>query len=267
MARLLQHVTEEPRTCSYLPDRQASLEHRILIDMTSEELEGLLVRGWRRFGPDYFRPSCASCNQCVPIRIPTAAFAPSKSQRRARRNGTGLRATLGAPVINEERLALYHRWHSFREQARDWAPAQLDMDTYFITFAFPHPSVREIAYYDDHAGKKPRLVGVGICDVTPNAWSAVYFYYDPEYAGLSPGVGHIMTQVDLARARGIGHVYLGYWVAGCPSMQYKSRFHPLERLIGWPEPGDEARWVPLETPQGAAPASQLGGGTGTSSSG
>src|SRR4051812_27567652 len=122
MARLIQHLFEEPRPCSYLNDRSASLEHRILLEATSAELEAMLVRGWRRFGPDYFRPACAPCSECVPIRIPIDKFSPSRSQRRALRNFGSFRVIVGPPVVDEARLALYHRWHAFRESAREWAP-------------------------------------------------------------------------------------------------------------------------------------------------
>ncbi|HLM76021.1 MAG TPA: arginyltransferase [Polyangiaceae bacterium] len=242
MARLLQQIIEEPRECSYLPDRCASLEHRIMLDMPAQELEPMLARGWRRFGPDYFRPACGACSACVPIRVPTASFKPSKSQRRALRSASGLRAVIGPPRIDDERLDLYHRWHSFRESAREWAPANIDRESYYLSFAFPHPAVREIAYYDELAGKRRKLVGVGICDETPNAWSAVYFYYDPTYARRSPGIANVAFQMKLAATRKRAHVYLGYLVGGCASMQYKGGFRPNERLVGWPEPDEEPEW-------------------------
>jgi arginine-tRNA-protein transferase len=242
MARLLQQIIEEPRACSYLPDRCASLQHRIMLDLSAEELEPMLARGWRRFGPDYFRPACGPCSACVPIRVPTASFRPSKSQRRALRAVSGLKAVIGPPRVDNERLDLYHRWHAFREQAREWSPANIDFESYYLSFAFPHPAVREIAYYDELSGKGRKLVGVGICDETPNAWSAVYFYYDPAYARRSPGIANVLFQLKLAASRRRAHVYLGYLVLGCPSMHYKSSFRPNERLLGWPEPDEEPQW-------------------------
>lgn len=245
MARLIQRIIEEPRPCSYLTDRRASLEHHIMADATSDELEVLLARGWRRFGPDYFRPVCAPCSECVPIRIPVARFAPSRSQRRVTRKITSLRVVISAPGMDQQKLDLYHKWHAFRERERDWEPAELTMESYFWSFSFPHPSARELCYYDVSGKGPPRLVGVGICDETRASWSAVYFYYDPEYAALSPGVGNVLFQVELARSRGRAHVYLGYYVEGSRSMGYKARFHPSERLIGWPGPDEEPRWVDL----------------------
>jgi len=243
MPQLIQHLIEEPEACSYIPTELASLEHRIMLDVEPPELDALLERGWRRFGPDYFRPVCASCSACVPTRIVADAFTPSRSQRRAMRNMARLRVTVGRPIITDDRLALYRAWHSEREDARAWAPSELDERGYALQFAFPHPSAREVAYYDEAEDK---LVGVGICDETPNAWSAVYFFYDPAYARLSPGTGHIVTLVAIARARMRRYVYLGYRVAACPSLRYKAAFLPHEVLVGWPAKDEAPRWVRVD---------------------
>jgi arginine-tRNA-protein transferase len=241
MARVLRHLVEAPRVCSYIPHKVASLEHRVMVNVSPEELDSLLERGWRRFGPDYFRPACGGCSDCVPTRLPVADFAPTKSQRRAHRKAAGLRVVLGPPEVDEERLALYHAWHGDREAAREWSPSALDTQEYQLQFAFPHPAAREVAYYDDEAGG--RLVGVGICDETPRAFSLVYFFYDPAYRERSLGVANVVVSIEIARARGLPHVYLGYRVSACPSLVYKASFGPREELQGWPAPREVPRWV------------------------
>jgi arginyl-tRNA--protein-N-Asp/Glu arginylyltransferase len=241
MARQLQHVVEEPRTCSYLADREAMLEHRILLDVNVAETEALLERGWRRFGPDYFRPACGACSACIPTRIPTATFVASKSQRRAREKNKHLVRRVGVPEFDEERLALYHAWHDTREAARGWSEASLDERTYRVQFAMRHPAARELTFVEPDSG---RLVGVGLCDETPNAWSAIYFFYHPDYAKHSLGVANVVFQVELARSRGRSHLYLGYRVEDCPSLAYKGGFRPQERLVGWPSLQEEPLWVP-----------------------
>lgn len=240
MARQLQHLIEQPRPCSYLPDRKATLEHRVLVQVSAEETEHLLERGWRRFGPDYFRPRCAPCHECIPTRIPTDRFAPSKSQRRAREKCKDLIKMVGAPLCDKQRLDLYHRWHATREAARGWEEARLDARAYKLQFAMSHPAAREIAYFDpaDH-----RLVGVALCDQTERAWSAIYFFYDPDWASRSIGTANVVYQVELARTLGIPHVYLGFRVADCPSLQYKASFRPQERLVGWPELSEKPVWT------------------------
>jgi arginyl-tRNA--protein-N-Asp/Glu arginylyltransferase len=252
MAIILGHTVEPPGPCSYLEDQRSSLEQVVMQDVTPEEYERMLVRGWRRFGPLYFRPACQACTQCVSLRIPTASFQPNRSQRRARASCAHWRVEVGPPRVDSERLALYRSWHAEREQSREWEPSPLGLREYFLQFAFPHPAAREVAYYDDTAEGGPRLVGLGICDETPHAWSAVYFFYDPAYARYSPGSANVVFQVELARARGIPHVYLGYRVQGCASLRYKGTFRPHELLEGRPGPEETPRWSaadPSEKPQ------------------
>ncbi len=240
MARLLQHLVEPPRPCAYLANREQQLEIRVQVEVTSGELQAMLERGWRRFGPVYFRPACAACGECVTLRIDVAAFEARKSQRRAVKNAARLRRIVSVPVADEERIALYRRWHAQRETARGWEPTAMDPERYAMDFAFPHPSSREAAFRDPADGD--RLVGLGIFDETPNALSAVFFFWDPERAPSSLGVANVVMLVDQAREQGLAHVYLGYRVLGCPSLLYKASYGPHELLEGRPSPGDASVW-------------------------
>ena len=47
MARLLKQFVGETSTCAYLADRDASLEYRLMIDVSASELDHLLARGLR----------------------------------------------------------------------------------------------------------------------------------------------------------------------------------------------------------------------------
>jgi leucyl-tRNA---protein transferase len=240
VARLLHHLVEPPRACAYLADRDAQLEIRVQVEVTAVELEAMLERGWRRFGPVYFRPACIGCGECVTLRIDVATFAPHKSQRRAVKNAARLDRIIGKPIVDDERLALYHRWHQQRETARGWDSTAIDPERYAMDFAFPHPAAREVAFRDPADGD--RLVGLGIFDETPHALSAVYFFWDPELAPSSLGVANVVTLVDDAKRKGLPHVYLGYRVEGCPSLVYKSKYEPHELLVGRPELDESPEW-------------------------
>ena len=174
----------------------------------------------------------------MPLRIPVATFAPSRSQERAARRVRRFRVRIGAPRVDRARLDLYARWHAAREERRGWHASPLAEEDYALQFAYPHEAVRELTLWDGGT-----LVALGLCDVTPRAWSAIYFFYDPAIARLSPGVANVMLSLELARERGIPYVYLGYRVLGCPSMRYKATFHPHELLLGRPGPEEEPRWV------------------------
>jgi arginine-tRNA-protein transferase len=235
--RLLERVVEKPHSCTYLPSRQASLEVQVLLDVTAAELEAMLERGWRRFGPMYFRPACTACGDCISLRLPVARFSPSKSQRRAARACASLRRVVGAPIVDAARLDLYARWHAVREDVRGWEPNPQTRERYAVEFAFAHPAAREAAFYD-----ATRLVGVGLFDETPHALSAAFFFYDPDYAQRSLGTANVLSLLDDARATDREHVYLGYRVEGCASLAYKASFKPHELLEGRPSMRERPAW-------------------------
>jgi arginine-tRNA-protein transferase len=240
MARLLHSVVEQARPCSYLPIPLASLEHRVMMEVLPEEAERLLDRGWRHFGPDWFRPACAACDACVPTRVNADQFVPNRSQRRVHRHLSNLRVQIDYPIVDQARLDLFQAWHNERQSKRGWEPASLDADDYFMQFAFPTPIAREVTYYDPADGD--RLVMVAICDETPRAWNAVFCFYHPAYARTSPGTVNILNLVQLAQATGRPYLHLGYRVSACPSLRYKSAFQPQEVLTGRPSDDDEPRW-------------------------
>jgi arginine-tRNA-protein transferase len=238
VARLLKTWVADPSPCAYLPDRLASLEYRLMVDVTADELDGLLERGWRRFGPAYFRPGCVGCRECVPIRVPVDRFRRSRQQRRAWNRTAHLTLRVGPPRIDDARIELYDRWHADRALVRGWTHDRIDPAQYYHQFAFPHPSIREFAYYDDE-----RLVGVAIVDQTPRALSAVYTFYDPALSRLSLGTVSILRQIEEARQTGREFVYLGYRVEGCPSSAYKGLFRPHQLMKRWVELDEPSEWA------------------------
>lgn len=240
MARFIQRIVEAPRPCSYLEAETAQLDMMVLVDVGADELDALLSRGFRHFGPVYFRPRCAPCMECVTVRIPVGTFVPSRSQKRARKAAARFRREVGVPIVDEERLALYRRWHAGRERERGWGASEVDAERYALDFAFPQETGREVRFHDDAAGG--RIVGVGIVDRTTRASSAVYFFYDPDLEHVSLGVAHVVMLIEEARALGLEHVYLGYLVEGCASLAYKGRFHPHERLVGRPAMSETPTW-------------------------
>ena len=76
-----------------------------------------------------------------------------------------------------------------------------------------------------------RLIGAAIFDRGSNCLSAVYCYYDPAESKRSIGVFSILAQVEICRRWELDYLYLGFYVAGCNHMNYKSAYKPHERLI------------------------------------
>ena len=79
------------------------------------------------------------------------------------------------------------------------------------------------------------LVGACLTDILSHGYSAVYSYFDPDEDQRSLGTFCVLWLLERARQRQLDHVYLGYWIAECAKMTYKSRFRPVEHLgpNGW----------------------------------
>lgn len=241
VARFLHVFREPPRPCSYLSDRLASHDIRLLGDVSPAEYGELLARGWRRFGQTLFRPACGTCDACMSVRIPVATFRASRSQRRARRAAGRLIRGVGRPDVDDERVSLYARWHAERERRRGWERTPLSPADYAFEFGYPHPSAYEVSFREPT--ERQRLVGLGLVDAVPGALSAVIFFWDPQYAPPSLGVAHVVMLVEQAAAEARRHVYLGYHVAGCASLAYKSRYLPHEALCGRPRDAEPPLWT------------------------
>jgi arginine-tRNA-protein transferase len=247
--RVFQHFVEDARDCAYLPGETAQLEYRVMLGVEAEDFDAMLARGWRRFGPAYFRPRCAACSECVPIRIPVGALELTRSLRRVWNRRAQLEVRWGPPRVDAARLALYDRWHQDRSAQRGWDEVDMTPDRYASEFALPVPFARELSFEDADTG---RLLAVSLVDETPTALSAVYTYHDPAAAKLSLGTLSILTQYRLAAQLGKRHLYLGYRVLGCASSRYKARFVGHELLEGWPEADEAPRWRFVESTDAGA---------------
>ena len=75
--RELIRLVEDPRQCPYLPDEIATLEVRLVTDVSPAEYGDLMARGYRRFGMQIFRPVCDTCEECRSMRVLVQEFTPN----------------------------------------------------------------------------------------------------------------------------------------------------------------------------------------------
>lgn len=236
-------ILADPSPCGYLPDRAASLEYRLIESLDAEQFACLLARGWRRFGQVLFRPRCQGCRECRPIRIDVTRFQPNRSQRRNPGRNADVQIELAPATFTPEHLRLHNAYHADMHVRRGWPESDVGRVEYrqmFLrrgwTFA------QEFRYY-----RQGQLAGVALCDVVPEALSAVYFYHDPDWRPLGPGVFSILNHIRYARETGRRWVYLGFWVAGCQSMNYKRQFTPHELLTEFVEDEEPADWREVDS--------------------
>jgi len=219
----LLHFLAPAGPCGYLPHETWRLEYEFFSELSTTEYLRRMENGWRRFGVGVFRPQCLACNACRSLRVLVDSFQPNRSQRRVRRaNAKTIRLQIGLPSVTRAKLDLYDRYHAFQAETKGWPWHETkDMASYAHSFVEnPFPTEEWCYCLGD------RLVGVGYVDVLPGALSAIYFFYDPDERQRSLGTWNILNVLDRARQTEIPYVYLGYFVEGCPSMEYKACFTP-----------------------------------------
>jgi arginine-tRNA-protein transferase len=225
--KTLAHWMSSPSRCSYLPDRLWRPESIYVAQLDPDEYMAYLLAGWRRFGRTLFRPRCPGCVACRSLRVDAARFRPDRSQRRCRKANEGaVHLRIGRPGITPEKVALLDRFHAHRSRTKGWPRHDPgDVAEYFTSFVDNPFPTQEWCYFLGAA-----LVGVGYVDELAGGLSAIYFAHDPAHVDRSLGTWNVLNLLDRASALGLPHVYLGYYVAGCPSMQYKARFRPNQAL-------------------------------------
>jgi len=213
--------------CPYLPDRMAVMQYALAADTLPRVYRRLMDERFRRSGDVVYRPACAACAACVPIRIPVGLFQPSRSQRRVLARNRDVGVEVGPLLPDDEHYDLYARYQLAIHDGQ-----MLGSRVDFEHFAGRSP----IDSFELRYRVGARLLGVSVVDAFADALSSVYFYYDPDEARRSLGVFSGLCEIEESRRRGLAYWYLGYHVSGCRKMEYKAQFRPHELLDG------EGRW-------------------------
>ncbi len=214
-----------PEACSYLENH---VSRNVYADPfrppTMPLYNGLIQKGFRRSGDYLYRPHCEQCEKCISARIIVDEFKPNRSQKRAIKNNDDLTFNRETAEYTDEYFELYcHYLSSRHKDAGMDNPERSDFERFLIS------EWCDTEFCTLRLNKQ--LIAVAVTDIVNTGLSAVYTYFDPEFAGRSLGTACIMKQIEMAETMDLEYVYLGYWIEECEKMSYKSNYKPQERYV------------------------------------
>ena len=216
-----------PFDCSYLAGKQEQLLTLTDYDIDLPLYDRLLSLGFRRNGNAIYKPHCPACAECKPMRIAVNEFKASKRQKRTLKQNANFIWQL-SNKDKPEYFSLYQKYIEARHADGPMYPADKKQYEQFILCAWLPDSFIEV--YD-----QKKLIAVAVTDVLTNSISAIYSFFDDEYAQYSLGSFLILAQIELAKKLNKEYLYLGYQIDECRKMNYKKLYRPYQVLTdqGW----------------------------------
>lgn len=209
--------------CSYLAhQRAASVVAAPAQQIDAATYNQLIAQGFRRSGQFVYKPYCAQCKACIPIRLDCKQFTPNRSQRRLWQKFQSLSTHIKTLAWNEEHYALYSLYQAIRHPD---SAMNNDNRAQYLDFIVNSPINSYLVEFR-HAGQ---LKMVALMDELDHGLSAVYTFFDPYTSGL--GNYAILWQQHYCLQRHKPWLYLGYWIAQSPKMAYKTRYKPYQLYI------------------------------------
>jgi arginine-tRNA-protein transferase len=217
-------VTQE-FDCSYLQDQQEQLLVYVSESgvCTDSQYNLLLGVGFRRSGDQIYRPHCNACKACQSIRVLVSDYRPSKSQKRIANKNMDIQV-FTSKQDKPDYYPIYEQYINQRHQDGSMFPASPQQ-----YLSFTGCEWLDTLFLEFYAGDK--LIGVAVTDVLPNALSALYTFFLPEFAHRSLGTFAIIKQIEQAALSQKPFLYLGYQIDACRKMNYKASFYPHQRFI------------------------------------
>lgn len=215
--------TEHP--CGYLDNYQAQFAYvHPAFSLNTDIYTQLIAQGFRRSGSDVYQTYCVACKKCIPVRLAVQDFQPSRQQRRTLNKNSDIHVNIKPAIFEQAHFELYQHYQLSRHA--DSSMANTTKENYISFLSSDWCNTLFVEFFCNN-----ELAGVAVVDSLDNALSAVYTFFDPKFSARSLGVYAVLWQIEYAKSLDLEWLYLGYWIAECQKMSYKSKYQPLQGLI------------------------------------
>ena len=216
----------QPSECPYLENKQETKILTWLSGNNVEKLHSTLVEmGFRRSQTAIYKPHCANCSACVPLRLDVRQVNLNKTQRKIWRLNDHIHRKISSPILSDSHFELYQKYMDFRHKGESMSQMSYRDVAMMVEETTVDTSLTE--YYEE-TPMGDKLVGWCITDCLDHGLSMVYSIFDPDNHSLSPGIFAILDHIELAKEMSFPYLYLGYWIEGSQKMAYKNQFYPHE---------------------------------------
>lgn len=220
MEILIDKLPDSDEDCSYIHGNIFSVEQFLYRDYSEEALDFLFSFGIRHFGSYFFRPVCRECSSCLPLRIRIQGVNFSKSQKRIINQNKHIEIKTVQDASHENFEIYKNHKTRFSENFSE------NFSVFQQSFNYLNPNS-----YIDNYYLESKLITSSHYDISTEAISAVYTYYDTDYQKLSLGTYAVLNLIRKAISLNKKYLYLGYYIKENKHMNYKKKFFPNQLLI------------------------------------
>jgi len=196
-------------------------------EITPEQLDRVLARGWRHFGQIFYfyqeireeEEDPPHVFQVRPLRIRLHQFKRSKSQRRTWNRNTDLSIKV-RPYQRSDELDELFELH--KERFSKDIPDSLD--SFLGESDAPSPTdTRQLEVRLDE-----KLIACSFLDIGKNSVSSIYAMFHPEEHRRRLGIHTMLLELQWAKENNMALYYSGYAYLEPSGYDYKKSFHGLE---------------------------------------
>lgn len=186
-------------------------------NLTGQELDAYLERGWFRMGQTIFTTNFAHVKDqllsTLWLRVQLVEYERDASHAKLLNRNSHFTKSIRLAELTEEKESLYGR---YREGLRFTPGESLQHLLFGKGERTSIYSTYEITLHDQN-----KLIGCGFFDLGSNSSQGIVSFYDPEYKKYSPGKYLIYSKIQFCKELGLQYFCPGYFVPGNPNFDYK----------------------------------------------